>query len=149
MGGFPVEVKIRSAVPGDYEALAQLNRDAMGYDYPAEKTKEKLDRLLSDGRNKILVAQAGEELIGYVHLVDYDVLYMDHLKNIMGIAVRSDCRRLGIGKMLLTAAEEWARDSGAAGVRLVSGASRTGAHAFYRSLGYEGNKMQLNLKKQF
>ncbi len=144
-----MEVKVRSARPEDAAALTKLNREEMGYDYPCEKTAENLSRLLADVRNKILVAVAGEEVIGYVHLVDYDLLYADHMKNIMGIAVRSDCRRQGVGKALLTAAEEWAESSGADGVRLVSGSTRTGAHAFYRSLGYEGNKMQLNLKKIF
>lgn len=144
-----MEVKIRPARPEDAAALTKLNREEMGYDYLHEKTAENLSHLLADGRNKILVAVAGEEVIGYVHLVDYDLLYADHMKNIMGIAVRSDCRRQGVGKALLTAAEEWAKSSGADGVRLVSGSTRTGAHAFYRSLGYEGNKTQLNLKKIF
>lgn len=87
--------------------------------------------------------------MGYVHLADYDLLYADHMKNIMGIAVDPSCRRLGIGKKLLEAGESWAKETGADGVRLVSGETRTGAHALYRSLGYEGNKMQLNLKKLF
>lgn len=144
-----MEVKIRPAVPGDYEALARLDRESMGYDYPLEKTKEQLEKLLSDGRNGIFVAEAAGEVVGYVHLVDYDLLYSDPMKNIMGIAVDPSCRRLGIGRMLLEAGENWAKETGAAGVRLVSGETRTGAHAFYRSLGYEGNKMQLNLKKIF
>ncbi len=144
-----MEVKIRPARLEDAAALTKLNREEMGYDYPVEKTEIQLEKLLSDKKNGIFVAETAGEVVGYVHLVDYDLLYADHMKNIMGIAVRSDCRRMGIGKMLLTAAEEWARDSGAAGVRLVSGSTRTGAHAFYRSLGYEGNKTQLNLQKRF
>lgn len=144
-----MEVKIRLAVPGDYEALARLNRESMGYDYPPEKAKEQLTKLLSDGRNGIFVAETAEKVVGYVHLADYDLLYADHMKNIMGIAVDPSCRRLGIGKKLLEAGEDWAKKTGADGVRLVSGETRTGAHAFYRSLGYEGSKMQLNLKKMF
>ncbi len=45
--------------------------------------------------------------------------------------------------------EDWAKASGAAGVRLPSGETRVGAHAFYRSLGYAGTNMQLNLRKMF
>jgi len=144
-----VEVKIRPAVPEDCEALARLDRESMGYDYPLEKTKEQLEKLLSDGRNGIFVAEAAGKVVGYVHLVDYDLLYSDPMKNIMGIAVDPSCRRLGIGKKLLEAGENWAKETGAAGVRLVSGETRTGAHAFYRASGYEGSKMQLNLKKMF
>lgn len=140
-------VLIRDASPGDAEALARLNRDEMGYDYPVGKTREKLAALLESGKDKILVAELDGQAVGYVHLNDYDLLYAGHMKNIMGIAVDSRCRRMGIGKRLLAAAEGWARESGAEGVRLVSGESRMGAHAFYRSLGYEGDKKQLNLKK--
>lgn len=142
------EVTIREARTEDAQALARLNREEMGYDYPPDKTKEKLSLLLESGKDKILVAELDGAVVGYVHLNDYDVLYMDHMKNIMGIAVSSSCRRMGIGGKLLAAAEGWARETGAEGVRLVSGESRTGAHAFYRSVGYSGNKKQLNLKKK-
>ncbi len=144
-----MEIKIRPAVSGDYEALARLNRESMGYDYPPEKTEEQLRKLLSDGKNGIFVAEAADKVVGYVHLTDYDLLYADPMKNIMGIAVDPAFRRMGVGKRLLEAGEKWAKESGAFGVRLVSGETRTGAHAFYRSLGYEGDKMQLNLKKTF
>lgn len=144
-----MEITVRDAVPADCAALARLNREEMGYEYPLEKVREKLERLQADGRNKILVAERDGQAVGYVHLVDYDVLYAPHMKNVMGIAVASSCRRMGIGGKLLEAAEAWARKSGAGGIRLVSGETRTGAHAFYRSMGYEGTKLQLNLKKTF
>lgn len=62
----------------------------------------------------------------------------------MGIAVSADYRRMGIGRALLAKAEEWAIQTGAKGVRLVSGETRTGAHVFYRSCGYSDDKMQVN-----
>lgn len=60
-----MEVKIRPAALGDYEALARLNRESMGYDYPPEKTKEQLTKLLSDSRNGIFVAEAAGKVVGY------------------------------------------------------------------------------------
>ncbi len=140
---------VREAVPGDADTIAWLNAAAMGYDYPKEKTAAQLKALLDSGRDKILVAEAEGRVVGYLHLQDYDLLYSDHMKNVMGIAVDPACRRRGIGSALLAAGEDWACSTGASGVRLVSGESRKGAHAFYRSLGYEGSKMQLNLKKAF
>lgn len=141
------DILIRDAAMTDVQALVELNTKEMGYDYPADRTGEQLAKLLAGGKDKILVAELDGEVVGYVHLNDYDLLYAGHMKNIMGIAVSSSHRRMGIGGKLLTAAESWARESGAEAVRLVSGESRVGAHAFYRSLGYSGNKMQLNLKK--
>ena len=86
---------------------------------------------------------------GYVHDLDYDLLYAPHMKNIMGIAVSSAYKRKGIGSALLQYVENWALETGASGIRLVSGATRTDAHAFYRHCGFEGNKEQINLKKMF
>lgn len=65
----------------------------------------------------------------------------------MGIAVSSDFRKSGIGEMLLNEVEKWAKDTGAYRVRLVSGATRIGAHAFYEFCGYTENKEQKNFKK--
>jgi len=69
------------------------------------------------------------------------------MKKIMGIAVNKEYQHRGVGRALLRQVEQWARQTGAAGVRLVSGATRTGAHAFYHSCGYGEDKAQLNLKK--
>lgn len=138
---------IRDARLEDASALARLNRASMGYDYPEDQTAERLAALLKDGRNKILIAELDGRAVGYLHLVDYELLYADPMANIMGIAVDPDFRRMGIGAALLAAGEDWARTQGASAVRLVSGETRTGAHAFYRALGYEGSKMQVNMKK--
>lgn len=69
------------------------------------------------------------------------------MKNIMGIAVSSDHRRGGVGKALMSAVEKWAAETGAEAIRLNSGKTREGAHAFYRGIGFEGDKEQLNFKK--
>ena len=143
-----MELVIRDAVVEDAPAIAQLNRDGMGYDYPVERTREKLRACLGTPSHKILMAESEGVVVGYVHLEDYDTLYADSLKNILGIAVAESCRRQGVGKALLQAGEEWAASTGAAGVRLVSGESRKGAHAFYQTLGYTGNKLQRNFKKR-
>ena len=140
---------IREALPADAPALARLNRTAMGYDYPEDQTADRLAAILQDSRCKIFMAESAGQVAGYLHLEDYQLLYGDPMKNIMGIAVDPNRRRQGLGRALLEAGEAWAREQGAAGVRLVSGESRQGAHAFYRALGYAGNKMQLNLKKMF
>ena len=143
------EILIRDARPEDAPAIAKLNREEMGYEYSEGKTREKLQALLSGGKDLILVAECSGAVVGYVHLCDYDLLYFDSMKNVMGIAVAREYRRRGVGGKLLSAAEDRARADGAAAVRLSSGESRVAAHAFYRSLGYSGTKKQLNLKKEF
>lgn len=142
-----MEITIREASHQDAKAIARLNREAMGYDYPAEDTAQKLEMILRSDRDKVFVAVADDCVAGYIHANDYDVLYFPTMKNIMGIAVDSAYRRQGIGKMLLNAVEYWAKETGAEGIRLVSGIERTNAHSFYRNCGFEGGKSQLNFKK--
>ena len=142
-----MELILRDAMVSDARALAKLNREEMGYHFPVEETGKKLQASLENPEKKILVAEIQGRVVGYVHLESYDVLYAPHMKNVMGIAVAGEFRRQGVGKALLTAGETWARETGAVAVRLVSGDARKGAHAFYQSLGYTGNKLQRNFKK--
>ena len=144
-----MEIVIRECREEDCEGICRLNCREMGYDFPIEETRRKLLLLIKSGRDKILVAEAGEAVVGYIHACDYDVIYAPHMKNIMGIAVSEEFQRRGIGRALLEGIEKWAKETGACGIRLVSGAARTGAHAFYRSCGYDGGKQQINFKKIF
>ena len=138
---------IRTALPSDYPAIYQLNKEEMGYDYPLEETKAKLAALLQQEGDQIFVAVAKGLVVGYLHLRDYDVLYAPHMKDVMGIAVSSRYQRMGIGRALLETGEKWAIQNGAKAIRLVSGEERTGAHAFYRRCGYTSNKSQINFRK--
>lgn len=144
-----MDFKIRECVLGDAEFIYRLNLDELGYEYPLEETKMKIANILSQGNDKIYVAVTGDIVIGYIHINDYDVIYAPSMKNIMGIAVSGRYRRMGVGKALLSKAEEWARIDGACGIRLVSGKHREGAHKFYSSMGYLNGKEQMNFKKCF
>ena len=144
-----MEIIIRECKIEDHIDIAILNKNEMGYEYPVEDTKRQLQQLLKDNNHKIYVATGGDKILGYIHGNNYDLLYAPPMKNIMGIAVSSKFRKNGIGKMLLNEIEKWAKDTGAFGVRLVSGSTRSGAHAFYTFCGYEGNKEQRNFKKMF
>ena len=144
-----MNVTIRSAVPDDAAAIRKLNLEAMGYDYPLDDTVSQLQKLLRSKQDRIFVAVAEHTVIGYIHACGYDLTYGPHLKNIMGIAVSAPFRRKGVGETLLREVEQWAKQEGASGIRLVSGAQRLDAHAFYHKCGYGGDKTQLNLKKMF
>lgn len=138
---------IREVCPADAPAIAGLNKSAMGYDFSPKATGERLERLLHQEGHKIFVAVADGTVLGYVHACDYDLLYAPHCKNIMGLAVDAGCRQMGLGRKLLGAVEAWAKTTGAAAVRLSSGAARADAHAFYRACGYTGAKEQKTFSK--
>ena len=144
-----MEFTVRELIQKDSDGIHRLNTDEMGYVFSLDETKEKLLKLLNSESDKIFVAVIGDEVIGYVHANDYDLIYAPHMKNIMGIAVAEKYKRNGIGKALLLEVEKWAEKTNAKGVRLVSGATRTCAHKFYHSCGYSGDKAQINMSKMF
>lgn len=141
------KITVRECALTDCESIYLLNKNDLGYDFPIEKTAKRLEMILGSNKDKIFVAEYDGKVIGYIHACDYDVIYSQSMKNILGLAVDSHYRKLGAGKALLTAAENWAKETGSAGVRLCSGAQRKGAHEFYKKCGYICSKEQLNFKK--
>ncbi|MBQ6550863.1 MAG: GNAT family N-acetyltransferase [Lachnospiraceae bacterium] len=67
---------------------------------------------------------------------------------ILGLAVDRTAQHQGIGRALLSHAEQWAKENGITAMRLNSGAARTGAHAFYRAVGYTETKRQARFFKE-
>lgn len=140
---------IRSFDLKDAEAIRELSRDELGYDFPLEETKKNLALFLESEDNQIYVAIIDDKVVGYIHACTYEVIYAPPMKNIMGIAVAKAHRQKGIGRALLEKMEDWAKEEGAYGIRLVSGAWRTDAHTFYQHCGYERKKKQYNFHKIF
>jgi GNAT superfamily N-acetyltransferase len=142
-------IHIREAKISDFKIIYELNKSALGYDYPDDTTKERLELILKRPTDRVFIAEYGGEAAGYIHGSDYECLYCDSLKNIMALAVDEKFRGHGIGRKLLAAAEAWAAMSGSAGVRLTSGFERTEAHEFYKHCGYLLRKEQKNFLKLF
>ncbi len=140
---------VRQAIISDAKDIYYINKTSLGYDYDLEKQKAKIQAVLNDSTQVIFVAETNNKVVGYIHLVNYDVIYADNFKNCLGLAVDNDYKRNGIGSALLNQAEIWAKENGAVGIRLCSGVEREKAHQFYQSQGYEVTKLQKNIKKIF
>ena len=142
-------MNIRLAALEDISAIHFLNKDALHYDYPLKEAKQHLRYLLSSPTNRLFVAEIEEDVVGYVHAAEHISLYGPRLVNILALAIRSDVQRKGIGKALMEQAEHWANATGAAGIRLNSGESRTEAHRFYEHIGFKKIKNQTSFRKMF
>lgn len=140
---------IRECNISDYIKIYEINKNALGYEYPLNKTKDRLSEILKRRTDKLFVACINDNVVGYIHGSDYESTYSDPLKNIMAIAVDETYRGNGIGKALLSAIENWAKECDCCGVRLVSGLNREGAHEFYLRCGYINRKQQKNFIKIF
>jgi GNAT superfamily N-acetyltransferase len=135
--GWRVTVQIiRTPHPPD-ALLAQIAEllEGEGYTGEAASIARRLELLPREDR--ILMALEAELLLGYAHLRITRDLAADETAEIVSIVVRPDHRRRGIGRMLVAAAETWARQAGRARLLLRTDVVRTPAHAFYVALGYQ------------
>ena len=138
---------IREAIPSDAPANAQISSDVLGYPCTATFVAERLEQMDTQ-QEVVFVAEVDDQVVGYLHAQIYRTLYMDAMVNLLGLAVLESMQKKGIGRALLEHAEQWAIDHGIFWMRLNSGASRTGAHAFYRTMGYTDEKTQIRFFKQ-
>lgn len=144
------KVTIRKAEKSDAEMIWQCNCEGLGYTFALEDTIRRVHDIMDRfPQDLFLVACVDDQPAGYIHATDYECTYMEAYKDIEELAVLPGYQGYGIGRKLLNEAEAWARDCGVAGVRLISGFARTGAHQFYLKCGYTHRKDHKNFVKNF
>jgi len=143
------ETKIRTAEEKDVPALVTLIQKDLGYEEAKEDFVRSQFLQMDTKREDIFVAEIEDIIAGFIHVEKYSNIYFGPVGNILGLAVRETHRKMGIGKQLLVAAENWSKEKDCIGMRLNSGGSRTGAHEFYRSLGYNDEKSQIRFLKMY
>lgn len=141
------EISVRPITPEDAQAISEICGADLGYPCGPSLVAEKIQNL-DPAREAAFVAWADGRAAGFIHVEKYDVLYVETLANILGLAVKAEFQHRGIGKKLLQTAEAWAAEHQIKVMHLHSGISRTGAHAFYRHLGYDWEKGKICFEKR-
>ncbi|MBU6135598.1 MULTISPECIES: GNAT family N-acetyltransferase [Clostridium] len=141
-------VSIRRVSISDYKDIYMLNKE-LGYLYEEEKVRKKIKYIIENKKDIILVAYINNNIIGYIHGSEYELLYSDSLINILGFVVKESYRKNGVGTALIDKLEEIAIEKKYSGIRLVSGIDREDAHRFYERNGYIYRKEQKNFIKLF
>ncbi len=77
----PIMIIVRECHASDCNKIYELNKSAFGYQYSLEKTKDRLCEILKRGKGKIFVACVDNEVVGYIHGIDYECTYSSPLKN--------------------------------------------------------------------
>jgi ribosomal protein S18 acetylase RimI-like enzyme len=137
-------VQVRQARPEDEPALIAL--DAISWSplsgFPSVMKaghRDQFSFFSADNPPDIhLVAVLGGAVVGYVRLKPPTPLPENaHVLMVGGIAVHPSARRRGVAAALLTAAEQYAVDHGAAKLSLRVLGSNGGAIALYERVGFE------------
>ena len=141
-GHSPFGTDIRNAVIADADDVARLLSE-MGYPCDLDDAAERIDAILANDRQALLVARRDGAVCGLIAL---DFMYYLPLGTttcrVTALVVTPTAQGLGIGRQLLKEAERRARSGGAARIELTSGSQRTEAHAFYRACGYKDSSVR-------
>jgi ribosomal protein S18 acetylase RimI-like enzyme len=133
---------IRNARSDDAPALGKLLEE-LGFPTSADEIAGRLD-VMSRLAELVLVAERRGELVG---LLSVHVTPMLHRPKPVGrltaLVVTESARHQGVGRSLVTAAEERLLASGCGLVEVTSNRRLTEAHAFYERLGYEVTSIRL------
>jgi len=130
-------IVVRSARAADAADLAPLLAQ-LGYPQGAVGLDERIDRMADTGTDAVLVAVVDGRVVGLVSLHVTPFFNEGAGRGRVTSLVVDDRRRgQGIGRRLLDAAEDAARDRGCTAIELTSAAHRLDAHRFYLSAGYE------------
>lgn len=143
---------IRHAHMEDAPALLSL-MEQLGYPVDFKEIHKRLNEYLLSPNHMIMVAEHETDLAGFIAVsIVYPFIQSGKRARIEALIVDKSFRRQGIGKKLVEAAEYYAHDNGCEVIDVTTGQRRagTGAHEFYRNLGYsnDGYWASLYLKKE-
>ena len=132
--------KIRKAKTSDAKTLATLSKE-LGYPTQIDRMKKKIKRLGSRFDHVILVAETNR-VLGWLHACIVESVESEPHVEIRGMVVAKTQRGTGVGTLLLSAAEQWAKRRGFARVRVRTNVKRKLTMQFYRKRGYLLSKTQ-------
>ena len=129
----PPSIRVRLAGPRDCDELTEL------LDNPAHAREQVLAWLETPGTT-LLVAQSERGVLGVAvlltRIMPKDGGGMHKVVEVDNLVVHREQRGLRIGRRLLAAAVEWARQRHAARVEVMVGDSNGEARRFYQSFGF-------------
>ena len=127
---------IRIATTNDTSALARLNASFNETSDPAEALAI---RLVDPRRVDIpLLAEVDGQAVGFACLrVVPNLFYAEMYAELTELYIEPDFRRRGLGRALVTYAEELARERGAKGLKILTGDDNDEGQGLYRRMGYK------------
>jgi ribosomal protein S18 acetylase RimI-like enzyme len=126
------DVSIRPGMAADVEQVLALWQEARSVAATTPDTPEGLQVLIAHTEDALLVAELDGDIVGAV------IAAWDGWRgNIYRLAVRRECRRLGIGLQLVRAGETRLREKGARRVTALVATEELGAAALWGAAGYE------------
>ncbi len=134
-----VTATIRTVEPRDTDGWRRM-RARLWPEIEEDENVAETDALGADPRWSIIVAEEGEELVGFVeaHLRDYaEGCDSSPVGFLEGWYVEPEARRTGVGRALVEAAESWARAQGCSEMASDAEYENEEGHRAHESIGFE------------
>lgn len=141
------ECTIREANVSDAATLARL-ASQLGYPTTEEEARLRAAAILGRPEHRVLVAETGGEVVGWIHVAPNVTLESDPSAEVAGLVVDETFRGFGIGARLIAEAEVWAASQGYGLIRVRSNVKRNRARSFYERAGFAVTKRQRNFEKR-
>lgn len=120
--------------------------------YDSDIKQEILEKKYIDNTHNIILAidELTDSVVGcaFIEMQD-DFVRPRHSIFITYVAVDEDYRKHGIGKKLFSFIETYAKQNAVDAIELTSADFRTGAHSFYKTLGFSEKKTTVFIKDKF
>jgi GNAT superfamily N-acetyltransferase len=127
--------------------MAQLSGQ-LGYPVTRQVIAARLEDALRDSSSIVVVAEtSAREIAGFAQFVDQRLIEIDPRVEVAALVVDETSRGRGVGRLLLSHGEHWARERGCNIVNLRSNVIRAAAHVFYEHVGYRHYKTQKAFRK--
>ncbi len=138
---------VRQPMPGDYARIADL-AGQLGYPCTGDQVLTRLSEMQDSNQCAVYVAETSKDQVaGWIGVYIFRSVETERCAEISGLVVDQETRSRGVGKVLLDAAEGWARSHGCADISVRSNIKRERAHGFYKRNGYEWTKTQETFRK--
>ncbi len=136
----------RPATEADLPAILSLHDELQPKDPPPGESEARAvfaEILQRPGLEFVLLTD-GDEVGGsiYVNVIPNLTRELRPYAVIANVILRAGLRGRGLGRQLMAAALDRARDAGCYKVMLLTGSSNPDTHAFYRSCGFDGDAKQ-------
>lgn len=140
-----VEILIRRYLNGDSKSLLAL----LNQTYDSCITQQILeDKYLTDTRSIIVAVTEENKLVGCAFTeIQEDYVRPGRIIYVTYVAVENEYRKHGIGKKMMNHVETICIENGCSSIELTSANFRTGAHAFYESIGFTKKKTTVFIKE--
>jgi len=138
---------VRPPLRGDHAKMTDL-AGQLGYPCTRDQVRARLSEMQDSNQYAVYVAETSKDQIaGWIGVYIFRSIEMEKYAEISGLVVDQETRSRGVGKVLLDAAEGWARSHGCADISVRSNIKRERAHGFYKRNGYEWTKTQETFRK--